>query len=400
MIDPITYSLRAGSSNSDGYYRAIAAFADEWLGRAWVRVGECIGRFQAYRRSMGLAERSFAEYAFEMLVLGVLLREHGAEAARLPRWKMRLLADLVEWQERLAWAAGLIKRARGRLVGGIDALGRASSAAGDDVPRLIDWLRAHDREAQADRLAAWQAYLQSARPEQARAIVAQCLALAGYFADESAAMLGPYTKGVERFLAEVAPAYRGRYDVEFVSRSCLEYHLGMLGTEILNRAYRERFLAAGRKIVIVPPCMRAQPEEKCKAAPTPFGAQCRACTPGCRVHQVTQMGRKQGFDVFIIPDDLGSFGRGGNGAAGGIGVVGVACALTNWNGGWQTCALGIPAQGVLLDYVGCSYHWHAEGIPTDTNLRMLREVVGEEQGERRRSRRSVELRHSTEAFDD
>ncbi len=377
MIDPITYSLRRGSSNSDGYYHTIAAFADEWLEHAWVRVGECIGGFQAYRRSMELPERSFAEYAFEMLVLGVLLREHGAEAARLPVWKVRLLASLVGWQGRLPWAGGAIKRVRGWL-DGVDALGWASRAGGDDLPRLIDWLRAQDRETQADRLAEWQGHLQSAGPQQAQTIVAQCLALAGTFAEESAATLGPYTDGIERFLAEVAPTHRGRYDAEFVSRPRLEYHLGMLGTEILNRAYRERFLAAEHKIVIVPPCMRAQPEEKCKAVQTPFGAKCQGCTPGCRVHQITRLGKKQNFDVFIIPDDLGTFGGGSGGAAGGIGVVGVACALTNWNGGWQTGKMGIPAQGVLLDYVGCSYHWHEEGIPTDTNVCQLRKVIGDD----------------------
>jgi hypothetical protein len=30
--------------------------------------------------------------------------------------------------------------------------------------------------------------------------------------------------------------------------------------------------------------------------------------------------------------------------------------------------LGIPAQGLLLDYSGCSYHWDKKGIPTDLNL--------------------------------
>jgi hypothetical protein len=374
MIDPITYSLRAGSSNSDGYYRAIAAFADDWLGCARARVGGSVDGFQTYRRSAGLAERSFAEVAFEMLVLGVLLRVHGAEAVRLPGWKVRLLGSLVEWQGQLPWAEEVIKRARGWL-GSIDVWECVSNAKDDDVSHLIDWLRSHDREAQADRLAEWQAYLQSARPELAKEIAAQCLALAGHFADESVVALGLYTKGVERFLAEVAPTYRGRYDAEMVSQSRLEYHLGMLGTEILNRAYRERFATTKHKIVIVPPCMRAQPEDKCKAVQTTLGAKCGACTPGCRVHQITLLGKKLGIDVFIIPDDLGRFGEGGGGVADGIGVVGVACVLTNWNGGWQTGAMGIPAQGLLLDYVGCSYHWHHEGIPTDINLRKLRAVV-------------------------
>jgi hypothetical protein len=244
----------------------------------------------------------------------------------------------------------------------------------------LTWLRANGNSAQADRLSQWQDYFDTLDHRAAWDKIIRSLALAEAFAEDSQWALGIYTEGVEHFLSEIAPTYCQRYDFELVSRSRLEYHLGMLGTEILNRAYRERFLAAGRKIVIVPPCMRAQPEEKCKAKPTPFGAQCQACTPGCRVHQITKLGEKlrmvspeAGFDVFIIPDELRVFGSGVG--VGYIGVVGVSCVLTNWSGGWDADALGIPAQGLLLDYVGCSYHWDEKGIPTDTNLNKLVEIA-------------------------
>jgi hypothetical protein len=127
-------------------------------------------------------------------------------------------------------------------------------------------------------------------------------------------------------------------------RARLEYHLGMLGTEILSRAYRQRFLATKRKVVILPPCMCA-PAEECKAIETPFGAKCQACTPACRVHQITKLGEKHGFGVTMIPDDVKVFD--GRGESGSIGLVGVSCALTNWNGGWEAGTLGIPAQEIL-----------------------------------------------------
>ncbi|MEK7786437.1 MAG: DUF116 domain-containing protein, partial [Chloroflexota bacterium] len=243
----------------------------------------------------------------------------------------------------------------------------------EDVERLITWLKANDDTAHAKRLAQWQNYFASLSPHPARQAIAHSLALADSFAEASLGGLGKYTAGVESFLAESAPLYRRRYDAELVSRSRLEYHLGLLGAEVLSRAYRQRFLAAKRKIVIVPPCMRAQPEEKCKAIQTPFGAKCQACTPSCRVHQITKLGEKRGFEVYIIPDELRVFGSGAG--DGSLGVVGVACALTNWGGGWEADSMGIPAQGLLLDYVGCKYHWDEKGIPTDTNLRKLEEIV-------------------------
>jgi hypothetical protein len=303
----------------------------------------------------------------------VLWREHGAQAERLPGGLARLLKLLVEAQSRWASLEWLVKIWRGWL-GGIGKGAEARPKDTGDLGRLLTWIQANGETARARRLAQWHDYFETLSQPAAQLAIARCLALAEAFAGASQQALGKYTEGVERFVSRVAPTYRYRYDAEFISRSQLEYHLGMLGTEILNRAYRARFLAASRKIIIVPPCLRAQPDDKCQAASTPFGAQCQACTPACRVHQITSLGLRHGVEVFIIPDELRVFGSGAGQAS--LGVVGVSCALTNWGGGWEAEALGIPAQGVLLDYVGCTYHWDRTGLPTDTNLRRLIETVG------------------------
>ncbi len=376
MTGIITYSLRGPASNSDDYYQTIADFAKRWLAETLKNANarRAITGFGDYRQLRGDSDRSEAEYAFELLALGVLLREHGREAAYLSRWLGRLLSWLVTAQKRwLAWES-LIKRGRGWL-SGLNRPQAAGTAAREDVGALVDWLQAHGESAQARRLAQWQDYFEHIGEQLARATILAALTLAVDFAFESDSVLGGYTAGVEAFLREAAPRYRGRYDAGFVSRSRLEYHLGMLGTEILSRAYRSRFLAAKRKIVIVPPCLRAKPDGECKGIETPLGLQCQACEPACRVHQVTKLGEKRGFEVYVIPDELRVFGAGAAGGPGGLGVVGVACALTNWSGGWEADSLGIPAQGVLLDYVGCSYHWDKQGIPTDMNLKKLQAVV-------------------------
>jgi hypothetical protein len=96
------------------------------------------------------------------------------------------------------------------------------------------------------------------------------------------------------------------------------------------------------------------------------------------VLQLTKLGKKIGFDVFILPDELSVFSSGAVKPVDdeAVGIVGVSCVLTNPPGGWETKDLGIPAQGVLLDYCGCSYHWHKEGIPTDINTSQLLQVLG------------------------
>ncbi len=372
MTRIITYSLRLDKRNSDDYYQTIAAFANQWAAGATRTAAGVIAGFREFRRRHGEPDRSDAEYAFELLALGVLLREHGREAGRLPDWAAHILNLLVSAQERWPKLESAFKALRG-WAGWLARRAGAGRTACEDVDRLIFWLKANDDTAQARRLAQWQNYFASLSPRPAQEAIAHSLALADSFAEASLGALGKYTAGVESFLTESAPHYRRRYDAELVSRSRLEYHLGMLGTEILSRAYRQRFLSTKRKIVIVPPCMRAQPEEKCKAIQTPFGAKCQACTPSCRVHQITKLGEKRGFEVYIIPDELRVFGSGAG--DGSLGVLGVACALTNWGGGWEADSMGVPAQGLLLDHVGCKFHWDEKGIPTDTNLKKLEEIV-------------------------
>jgi hypothetical protein len=282
------------------------------------------------------------------------------------------MQQLLAVQDRKPKMENIIKSLRGWL-GWITAQAPGRERSDGTLGLMIAWLRANDETVKAERFEEWREYFNAEHNPFMQSAVSRCLELAAEFAETSQEALGEYTENVERFLAEEAPKYRRRYDARLLSRTRLEYHLGMLGTEILNRAFRQRFLSTRRKMVIVPPCMRA-PAEECKAVETPFGARCQACTPGCRVNQITKLGEKHGFHVTMIPDDVKVFGSGKDAES--IGLVGVSCALTNWNGGWEAGTLGIPAQGLLLDYVGCKIHWDKEGIPTDTNLKKLQEILG------------------------
>ncbi len=108
---------------------------------------------------------------------------------------------------------------------------------------------------------------------------------------------------------------------------------------------------------------------------TPLGDRCQGCTPGCHIQIVTKLGEKRGFDVFMIPDELRQFRSGSPQGKNPYGVIGVSCALTNWSGGWDLDKESIPGQGLLLDFVGCSYHWDKIGIPTEVNLHRLLELI-------------------------
>ena len=372
MARVITYCLKPGISHSDEYHRTIFAFAESWLAGTKPELQDLIDGFRQYRLEHGAADRSDAEYSFELLAVGVLLREHGREAVRMRGWVGRWMSRLVDLQNRQPRWEKQVKALRGWL-GWMARRLPSGEGVDDGIETLLAWLAADGETVKQERFREWHAWFQSQGRDFTRTAISRCTQLADEFAKMSREALGKYTENVEHFLAEEAPEYRHRYDARLVTRTRLEYHLGMLGTEILNRAYREHFLATKHKMVILPPCMCA-PDEVCKAVETPLGAKCQACTPTCRVHQITKLGEKSGFGVTMIPDDMKVFDSGNNANA--TGLLGVSCVLTNWNGGWDAGAIGIPCQGLLLDYVGCKYHWDKNGIPTDTNLKRLQEILG------------------------
>ncbi|MBU0494248.1 MAG: DUF116 domain-containing protein [Chloroflexi bacterium] len=389
----ITYSLRDGREHSDQYYCDVAAFTDEVLAEASGRVGSVVTAFRSWLEQTGReTPRTSPEYVFEFLTLGVLWRVYASRAKGLAAVPRQALAGLARLRE----TSSVLKPAVDPLRGVLAALflhPTAGRPAPDPAPtvahlaRLLGWLAAAgDFCQEVKRLQAWPGFLADQPPEQASATLAAVLDLAAWFEARSAAVLGRYTPHVERFLTETLPGYRWREDAVFCGRRRVEYHLNMVGTEILNRAFRPAFLATARQMVIVPPCMKARSDNECQARPTPHGARCAGCTPGCRVRELTQLGDTHGFAVLIVPDELAVFssGRGEPVRGAAVGVVGVSCVLTNAPGGWETQALGVPAQGILLDYCGCSYHWHETGIPTAINVGQLRRVLAIDHDEQRR----------------
>ncbi|MCJ7434252.1 MAG: hypothetical protein MUO77_12265 [Anaerolineales bacterium] len=96
----ITYSLRVDGHDSTPYYQAIASFTNKWAESAQNEVGDLLADFRAFRQRAGLPARSDAEYAFELLALGVLLREHGVDAASLPGWLAHTQRILLSAQDR------------------------------------------------------------------------------------------------------------------------------------------------------------------------------------------------------------------------------------------------------------------------------------------------------------
>lgn len=386
----ITYSLLRDRECSCSFYQDRSRFTDEMIAQGEQQVGALVDSYLAFlRETSGEAIRTRPEYLLELLVMGVLWRIYGNDAMALTGPAARLLGRLADLGERNGWLKKVAYLARGLFAFQLHSSRSSlpvppSRSPIDQLSRLLRWMEAAGRLAQeAQRLRGWEKFLAALAVERVCQCLQAVMTYAAWFEHRSLEALGDYTPNVEHFLAHSLPGYRWREDIVLCSRKRVEYHLDMVGTEILNRALRAPFLATARKVVLVPPCMRIRSEDgpqelRCQAISTPFGAHCMACTPGCRVHQLTRLGEKYHFEVFILPDDLRVFTSPSLPLQGQqqIGIVGISCVLTNIQGGWDVRDLGIPAQGLLLDYCGCRYHWHKQGIPTDVDFHQLLQMLG------------------------
>jgi hypothetical protein len=381
-MDVITYSLRVGQPDAVQYYQEVAALADEVTAEAESRFDDLLDGCLAYHDAAGSqVEYTRLECIFELLILGVLWKVYLPNALALRAWESLLLTGLVRVREkggRQKKVADLLRRVSNTMLfSRRRALTPTASPRMNQMESLLRWLASTgDYSAQVRRLRSLQAYLSALAGSQSFSLV-KILDFAEWFDQRSQQVLGSYTCGVERFLTEDHPNHFWHEDIIFTGRPRVEYHLNMVGDELLNRAYRQNFLAVDRKVVIVPPCMRLRGEEGCRAVSTPFGSKCAACDPACRVNRLAQLGAERGFAVLILGElEIYSPRESVASENGNTGIVGVSCVLTNAPGGWDARRMGIPAQGVPLDYCGCTYHWHDPGIPTDVDFARIVDTVG------------------------
>lgn len=385
-MDPITYTLRADGQSASSYYYDVRRFTDEVLRRADSFLVPAATNFREFVSTFNLEPvRSVEEYVFELLDMGILWRRYGATAMAVRRIPYRALGNLAEWRKKHQRLKPCVDLLRGILATVLllppprkDVL-RVPTIA--EVGRLLHWLEATgDLREDALRFIRWYAYWSTLSETEARQQLTASVDFAEWFDAASTDALGMYTQGVGRFVRERSSFYRWREDRITCTKGRAEYHLSMVGAEIMNRAFREDFLATDRRAVLVPGCMRAKPEGECTAIRTKEGLLCSGCTASCNVNRMREMGERRGFRVVIVPhaSDVSYWApREGRPREG---VVGVACLAALLAGGWELKRYEIPAQCVVLNECGCPKHWSGDGTPTELDMRELKRVVGLPEG--------------------
>ncbi|WP_036737164.1 DUF116 domain-containing protein [Paenibacillus zanthoxyli] len=374
--ETLTYSLFGDSGDTDKYYADAAAFTDEVMERMQEEE-QTIEDFGRYVAENNLKPFDSAVYALEFLMIGVLWRVYGRRAAAGSVCMGKLLSSLYSMRNRSAGAKIAVDRLKG--IAGTTVLARSRRLAGSInlslFRRLIGWLRASGEFGPVSkRLAVWLEFLNSKLPSESENMLLRAERLGFWFERRSRERLGCYTPGVDAYIVNNRQRLKWKENRIFCSRERVEYHLNMVGAEIMNRAFRSGFSATKDKRVFLPVCMRHKSSEACKAVKEGEGYLCRSCSKVCQVNLITAMAKKYGCKVVIIPHASTAFGH-RRIREGEVGIVGIACVLNLISGGYKAKEMGYEPQCVLLHYSGCIQHWHPKGIRTTIDLNRLEEIL-------------------------
>jgi hypothetical protein len=378
QISNLIYDLRGSHASSDACCADVAAFSTRLLNEIEAQAGAALDAYGLYVRDrLHESPRSRGEYAIELLALGMMVKLYARAAAGTPGWVVELARELLWLRRRyqnLKPAADFLRAVLFRVFS-VGKLGVATSTtpAFETLAHLIEWLHATGEfEQEAMRLDNWKSYLSTLPHAEIDTLMQTSMDLFEWFRQEAAGALGSYTMGVEHFL-NTAYAQRGvREDQIFCGRKPVEYHVGMVAAEIMNRGLRDEFEQTPRKVVLLPACMKGARAEQCRASTHGVEINCSGCDKDCTVNRITRRMRRLGVEVYLVPHTTGFsrwLVRWQNQRE--VGVVAVACISNILAGGFEMRARSIASQCVLLDFPGCQKHWSGVRITTAVNEEQL-----------------------------
>lgn len=366
-----TYSLHPQGTRRTAYAKMVSQLADDVL-TLGSPLRPLVGEYGTFLANTSREiRRSDDEYLLEALLLGVLWLARGQEATAMERGYgdvLRLLAG-----ER---RAGCGRRRDGSNAVLVQMDGPSKHPDRDpsleDLNTLLEWLLATgEYDDELARLRGWQEYF-STTPGRAAENLRALVAFALTFEMMGLATLGDFTTRVDHFLVNVLPQRGAAEDTVQCSRARIEYHFNMVGAEILNRAWRDDFLACRRHVVVLPGCARRNSGSRCLGHGAHTEIRCRHCSADCSVSGATRVAARHGAQALAVVhgSDFSRFLDSPTLSGGDVGIVGVACVPGLVGAGWRARARGLPAQCVLLNASGCK-HWTLAPTPTSLDMDQL-----------------------------
>ncbi|HEX3077506.1 MAG TPA: DUF116 domain-containing protein [Lachnospiraceae bacterium] len=378
----LPYSLMKTNQNSNEYYSNIKSIADQVMNDVDEQLGVVAAGYQKYIEEQCIeVVRTIKEYELELLVLGVLWRGYGHRAQHLEKGIGHIIRNVVKARRSTKLMKAFWSFVKGKLTSKylikendlvIDNESNLDVSM-EAYSRLLFWLDASGEfEQEVIRLSRWRDFFEVHTEFQI--FIGSVLTVAKRFEELARKQLGSYTTNVVEYRKKAYTTHSKREDILLCTRGESEYHLNMVGAQIMNDVFRADFQKTEEKYIYLPGCMVLKGREKCKAKPYHSGYLCQNCTPECTINQITEIAKQYHAKVMIVYHESSLYKQKVDSKAS-IGVVGVACVLNLLSGGWKAKDLGYVPQCVLLDYCGCKGHWHENGVVTNINMNRLISVL-------------------------
>ena len=257
-METITYSLKNELKNSEAYYKDVRVFTDNVLLHASGSVMPIVSEYIDYLRLYNLEEvREKEEYLLELLSFGILWQSYAEKALAVRYAPFITLARMAEWRKKHQRIKPAIDFVRGLLIT-FFLLPLKSKNQELKIPVLeqIDhvckWFEATGEfREQALRFISWRAFWSTKNSDELTNIFLAINEFTLWFEEQSKRRLGKYTQNVNSFLENSHKKYLWREDRISCSRARSEYHLNMVGAELMNRAFRSDFNKTKTKVVLV-----------------------------------------------------------------------------------------------------------------------------------------------------
>lgn len=379
-METITYNLNS-LQKKNNFYEDLSAFTTDILtNRKPVSLEDVRKYISFINISNKSVVRSFDEHYLEYLTMGVLLNLYTSHALSSGRLITSMLTFLYQNRNLVPILKSGVDSVRGALITLFLTQNHCQKSIDNakQFNRFLKWLEATGEFSEETiRLKNWQLYIKTLSQDHQKTLFVNCKEIGLAFESGAKKALGFYTQNVEEFRKEFLPAYRFRENYIFCGRFEVEYHLNMVGAEILNRSLTDGYSKTAKKVILLPTCMSQPAGNKCKAILKGRRLDCTGCSPNCRINSIRKEYTSTNVEVALIPHSSGfsKFLEHWKNQDQ-TGLIGVACVLNLLKGGYEMQKLDIPSQCVFLDYCGCKKHWHKDGLPTSLNREQLRKVVG------------------------
>ncbi|NJK98460.1 MAG: hypothetical protein HC905_29240 [Bacteroidales bacterium] len=242
-METITYNLNAVKGSS--FYDQLSDFTTIYLNSRSDYSKKIVGDFQAFLVKQNSSQvRSFDEYYLEYLTMGLLLGKYSVNAMSSGKLSIKILKLLYKNRNRSSHLKPSIDKLRGWLSSLLlkNSLFNIPVNSTGKFKHFLNWLDATGEfSEEVIRLNYWHMYLKTLDTSKHQDLLNNSINEAKHFEERAGIAFRDYTSNVETFRKKQLQQHKFKENYIFCGRYESEYHLNMVGAEILNRALKQQF---------------------------------------------------------------------------------------------------------------------------------------------------------------